>query len=182
MATYQIGQRWISETEPELGLAIVEAVSRHRLELAFPASNATRIYAIANAPIKRVSFRIGDSITSKDGATVVVDAIEEVDGLLTYCHGKLRVPESELSDSISFSKPEERLINAQVDPSAAFALRFESLQSLGRARQSEVVGLQGGRIDLIPHQLFIATEIANRYAPRVLLADEDGLGKTLEAF
>lgn len=181
MATYQIGQRWISETEPELGLAIVEAVSRHRLELAFPASNATRIYAIANAPIKRVSFRIGDSITSKDGATVVVDAIEEVDGLLTYCHGKLRVPESELSDSISFSKPEERLINAQVDPSAAFALRFESLQSLGRARQSEVVGLQGGRIDLIPHQLFIATEIANRYAPRVLLADEVGLGKTIEA-
>jgi ATP-dependent helicase HepA len=181
MTSYRIGQRWISETEPELGLAIVEAVSRHRLELAFPASNAMRIYAIANAPIKRVAFRIGDSVISKNGATVVVDAVEEVDGLLTYCSGELRIPEAELSDSISFSKPEERLMNAQVDPSAAFALRLESLQSLGRARQSEVVGLQGGRIDLIPHQLFIATEIANRYAPRVLLADEVGLGKTIEA-
>jgi ATP-dependent helicase HepA len=39
----------------------------------------------------------------------------------------------------------------------------------------------GGRIDLIPHQLYIASEVANRYMPRVLLADEVGLGKTIEA-
>ena len=39
----------------------------------------------------------------------------------------------------------------------------------------------GGRIDLIPHQLYIANEIANRFCPRVLLSDEVGLGKTIEA-
>ena len=46
---------------------------------------------------------------------------------------------------------------------------------------SILAGLLGGRIDLIPHQLYIAKEVANRYAPRVLLADEVGLGKTIEA-
>ena len=46
---------------------------------------------------------------------------------------------------------------------------------------STVLGLVGARIGLIPHQLYIAAEVAGRYAPRVLLADEVGLGKTIEA-
>ena len=37
------------------------------------------------------------------------------------------------------------------------------------------------RISLIPHQLFIAQKIGERFAPRALLADEVGLGKTIEA-
>ena len=181
MVAYKIGQRWISETEPELGLGVLESVSRHRLELVFPAANTSRTYAAANAPIKRVAFREGDTVQAKDGLPVVVESVTETEGLLTY-HGEGRaILEAELSDSISFSKPEERLMNAQVDPSAAFALRLESLQRLSVARQSTVAGLAGGRIDLIPHQLYIAKEVANRYAPRVLLADEVGLGKTIEA-
>ena len=36
-------------------------------------------------------------------------------------------------------------------------------------------------MDLIPHQLYIAHEVSNRQSPRVLLADEVGLGKTIEA-
>jgi ATP-dependent helicase HepA len=44
-----------------------------------------------------------------------------------------------------------------------------------------VRGFVGGRIDLIPHQLYIAQEVANRHAPRVMLSDEVGLGKTIEA-
>jgi ATP-dependent helicase HepA len=36
-------------------------------------------------------------------------------------------------------------------------------------------------MDLIPHQLFIADEVANRPRARVLLADQVGLGKTIEA-
>lgn len=181
MVAYKIGQRWISETEPELGLGVLESVSRHRLELAFPAANAARMYATANAPIKRVAFRAGDTVQGKDGAPVVVESVTETEGLLTYHGAGCEIPESELSDSISFSKPEERLMNAQVDSTAAFALRLESLERLSTARQSRVAGLLGGRIDLIPHQLYIAKEVANRYAPRVLLADEVGLGKTIEA-
>ena len=48
-------------------------------------------------------------------------------------------------------------------------------------RQSPVRGLTGGRVDLLPHQMFIATQVAARLLPRVLLADEVGLGKTIEA-
>ena len=48
-------------------------------------------------------------------------------------------------------------------------------------RKSSVRGFLGGRIDLIPHQLYIADEVSSRQAPRVLLSDEVGLGKTIEA-
>lgn len=181
MVAYKIGQRWISETEPELGLGVLESVTRHRIELVFPAANASRTYAAANAPIKRVAFRKGDTVKAKSGASVVVESVTELEGLLTYHAAGQVIPEAELSDSISFSKPEERLMNAQVDASAVFALRLESLERLSAVRQLPVSGMIGGRIDLIPHQLYIAQEVANRHAPRVLLADEVGLGKTIEA-
>ncbi|MGC6627730.1 SNF2-related protein, partial [Escherichia coli] len=42
-------------------------------------------------------------------------------------------------------------------------------------------GLRGIRASLIPHQLYIANEVGKRHNPRVLLADEVGLGKTIEA-
>ncbi|MNU82099.1 RNA polymerase-associated protein RapA [compost metagenome] len=47
--------------------------------------------------------------------------------------------------------------------------------------QSALWGLGGVRAQPIAHQLHIAREVADRIAPRVLLADEVGLGKTIEA-
>ena len=73
------------------------------------------------------------------------------------------------------------MIGGQIDQSHAFALRYETIARQHAMRKSDVAGFAGGRIDLIPHQLYIAAEVANRYMPRVLLADEVGLGKTIEA-
>ena len=181
MARFTIGQRWISETEPELGLGIVEEVSPHQLKLAFPASAETRLYARANAPIKRVEFYVGDTIQSQGGDPVVIEAVKVEEGIITYLAGAVKITEMDLADTISFSKPEDRLIRGQIDQSSAFNLRYEAITRLADAKQSDVAGFVGGRIDLIPHQLYIASEVARRYMPRVLLADEVGLGKTIEA-
>ena len=181
MARFTIGQRWISETEPELGLGIVEEVSPHQLKLAFPASAETRLYARANAPIKRVEFYVGDTIQSQGGDPVVIEAVKMEEGIITYLAGAVKITEMDLADTISFSKPEDRLIRGQIDQSSAFNLRYEAITRLADAKQSDVAGFVGGRIDLIPHQLYIASEVARRYMPRVLLADEVGLGKTIEA-
>ena len=181
MAKFTIGQRWISETEPELGLGIVEEISPHQLKLAFPASAETRLYARANAPIKRVEFYVGDTIQSQGGDPVVIEAVKVEEGIITYLAGAVKITEMDLADTISFSKPEDRLIRGQIDQSSAFNLRYEAITRLADAKQSDVAGFVGGRIDLIPHQLYIASEVARRYMPRVLLADEVGLGKTIEA-
>lgn len=181
MAKFTIGQRWISETEPELGLGILEEVSRHQIRVVFPASNEARLYAPANAPIKRVEFRAGDTILSQRGDTIVIEEVKVEEGIITYHGNDIEITEMDLADTISFSKPEDRLIGGQIDQSSSFNLRYEAIARLAHAKQSEVAGFVGGRIDLIPHQLYIAAEVANRYMPRVLLADEVGLGKTIEA-
>ncbi len=181
MAKFTVGQRWISESEPELGLGILEEVTRHQMRLVFPASSEARLYAPANAPVKRVEFHVGDTVHSQSGIMLVVEEVREEDGIITYVGGGAEIVEMDLADSISFSKPEDRLIGGQLDQSSTFALRYETIERHCRARKSPVAGFAGGRIDLIPHQLYIASEVANRYMPRVLLADEVGLGKTIEA-
>ena len=175
------GQRWVSESEPELGLGSVRRVSDRTVSIEFGATNETREYARDNAPLRRVQFRVGDSIKNQEEKTLTVQSLTERHGLIFYTDGGQELCETELSDVISFNKPEERLLSAHFDPPEVFDLRFAALGHQHRRRKSTLRGFLGGRIDLIPHQLYIASEVSSRMVPRVLLADEVGLGKTIEA-
>ena len=75
----------------------------------------------------------------------------------------------------------ERLARGEVDRLDAFRNRLDALRLL-RLREADGLGsFLGGRIALFPHQLHIA-EVATAADPvRWLLADEVGLGKTVEA-
>ncbi|MDB6137974.1 MAG: helicase, partial [Verrucomicrobiaceae bacterium] len=151
------------------------------MEIFFPAAGELRQYALKTAPLRRVRFKEGDSIKTHQGDSHVVDEVEEKNGLITYLCGGARVVESELADTISFSKPEDRLLAGQADELRVFDLRIEALQRRAAIQQSPVRGFVGGRVDLLPHQMYIANEVSARLLPRVLLADEVGLGKTIEA-
>ncbi len=178
---YKVGQRWVSENEPELGLGTIEAVNKFQITLNFPLSEEKRIFSSESPPLKRVAYTIGDAVTDSEGIVFEIEKVEERDGILEYYGGGKGVCETALSEFANFSKPQERILQGQVDSPEAFQLRFQCLLAYGKARKASVSGLIGGRIDLIPHQLYIANEIANRYCPRVLLSDEVGLGKTIEA-
>ena len=180
---FAAGQRWISEPEPELGLGIVLEVESGRVKMFFPASNGMRLYAAPSAPLRRVRFKVGDKIRSHEGEGFVVQIVNErSDGVLTYGGPKgERLAESALCDTLTYDRPGDRIASAQVDDSALFALRFQALEHRHRIAKSLAYGFAGARIDLIPHQLAIAHEVADRHEPRVLLADEVGLGKTIEA-
>ena len=175
------GQRWVSDTEPELGLGIILKAGFGRVEVHFPAAGEQRQYAIESAPLRRVKFAAGDKVKSRQGVELPVDSVEERGGLLVYHHARGELPEADLSDAISFSKPEDRLFGGHTDDLHTFDLRTEALQRRCDLRRSPVRGFAGGRVDLLPHQMFIASEVAGRLVPRVLLADEVGLGKTIEA-
>lgn len=181
MNLYIPGQRWISESEPELGLGTVVQIAGGRVQVDFKATGETRIYSVDEAPLKRVRFRVGDRIKSKADVELVVTEIIEQQGLLVYAGQGARLPEAGVSDQISLQGPRERLLTGRFDPSEVFVLRRRTLELFHRSRRSPVRGFAGGRIDLIPHQLYIAQEVARRHAPRVMLSDEVGLGKTIEA-
>ena len=186
MQTFYVGQRWISDNDAALGLGIVKSTDIRRVTIEFPASGETRTYASNNAPLTRVTFDCGDTIESIDGWKLTIDDIEEVEGTLRY-HGQnesgtaASLHECELSDDISFNLPQDKLLAGQIDDNKWFSLRANALRYLAQQHLSPTYGLQGARVSLIPHQLYIASEVTNRIAPRVLLADEVGLGKTIEA-
>jgi ATP-dependent helicase HepA len=60
-------------------------------------------------------------------------------------------------------------------------LRCYTREIANSLAQWPIYGLAGCRTSLLAHQIYIAYEVARRFAPRVLLADEVGLGKTIEA-
>lgn len=175
------GQRWVSDSEPELGLGVVMKAEFGRVEIFFPAAGEHRQFAMKTAPLRRVRFQAGDSIRTHDGKSLDVESVEDRKGMLYYLGEGREVCEAELSDTISFSKPEDRLMAGQIDDLRTFDLRVESMKHRAAMRQSPVRGFCGGRVDLLPHQMYIANEVAGRLVPRVLLADEVGLGKTIEA-
>lgn len=175
------GQRWISETEPELGLGLLIHITPKTIAIRFASSGCERQYALASAPLKRMIFKPGDEIRSKDGNQLVVESVTDSDGLVYYAGGDRVICEADLSDTLSFSLPQERLFAGITDSSKAFDLRLGLLKARAVYDASPVKGFIGGKVDLIPHQFFIGDAVAARLVPRVLLSDETGLGKTIEA-
>ncbi|HPR88047.1 MAG TPA: RNA polymerase-associated protein RapA [bacterium] len=178
---FRIGQRWMSEMEPELGLGMVQAIDRRIVTIDFPASGCTRSFAIASAPLRRIRFHPGDTVLLRDGTSFRIVEAEERDGLMLYNGERMGAREEMLADTISINTPRDRLLNGYIDANSDYLLRYRTHLHRYRYRQSPLCGLLGGRIDLIPHQLYVADTVSARPNPRVLLSDETGLGKTIEA-
>ncbi|GGI78499.1 RNA polymerase-associated protein RapA [Shewanella gelidii] len=184
---FALGQRWISDAESELGLGTVVQIEGRMIGLLFPAADENRMFAREDAPLTRVIFNPGDTIESHEGWSMTVEELEEVSGLIIY-HGRheetgemVSLRETLLNHNIRLNKPQDRLFAGQIDRFDRFGVRYQSQQLRHKLATSDLLGLQGPKVGLIPHQQWIAHEVGQRYAPRVLLADEVGLGKTIEA-
>ncbi|MEN4980081.1 RNA polymerase-associated protein RapA [Erwinia billingiae] len=185
---FTLGQRWISDTESELGLGTIVAIDTRMVTVLFPATGENRLYARNDSPITRVMFNPGDTITSHEGWQLEVAEVTTENGLMTYIGTRLDTEETGvvmrevmLDSKLVFSKPQDRLFAGQLDRMDRFALRFRARKYQSEQYHLAVSGLRGMRTSLIPHQLHIAHDVGRRHAPRVLLADEVGLGKTIEA-
>jgi ATP-dependent helicase HepA len=174
------GQRYISNAEPELGLGTLIRIEGRSVQLLYATAGVLRQYAVHSAPIARAEFRAGQKVAGK-GISLVIENVTDEEGLLVYHGGGKTLNEAELDDSQSISRADERLVSGRVDRADRFDFRQEALLRRADALRSPAWGLESARIDLIAHQLRVAEIAAARQPLRILLADEVGLGKTIEA-
>lgn len=177
-------QTVISRSEPELGLGVITSVNLNEglLEAFFVGSGESRHYSTATAPLKRFCLQIGEEFQTEKGETLKVEEIKVVGDHFQYVSGNREFWEYEIQASpADHAGVIDKLFSGEWSHHKTYDLRREAWEIRGKAGSQTVRGLVGARVNPLPHQLFIAHQVSRRPFPRVLLADEVGLGKTIEA-
>ena len=77
--------------------------------------------------------------------------------------------------------PEAALLKGELGHPELYGLRVQALYLRHAYRYDALAGLSNARIEPALHQVMVALSVLSKSRPRMILADEVGLGKTIEA-
>ncbi|MCP4110757.1 MAG: DEAD/DEAH box helicase [Desulfobacteraceae bacterium] len=85
------------------------------------------------------------------------------------------------SDLVTEDNLSARLKNSDIDRPEAFISKNMTLRLEANISENKVITSANYKIQPLPHQILTVHFIMNRFQPRCVIADEVGLGKTIEA-
>ena len=177
---WALGDRLTHRHNPELGLGQVIAIDARTVTVRFGRTGAVLRLAATSTALQPVDLRPGRRVRLVASGAESRVASHEPDGRVTLETGRTVAAEElwplELEGALV-----ERLALGDVDPLDDFALRLDALHLLELREAQGLGSFLGGRIRLFPHQLHAAERATGSDPVRWLLADEVGLGKTVEA-
>ena len=77
--------------------------------------------------------------------------------------------------------PADVLVAGRLGDGTAYGLRLQAAYLQHAYKYDPLSGLSNARVEPKLHQVFVAHRVAEKLRPRMILADEVGLGKTIEA-
>ena len=117
----------------------------------------------------------------KDLGELEVSEVNTEDGLAYYICGEKELSEKDLEAVVVGHGAEEQFFSKSFTHHDAYELRKEAWNMHSMTESNPIAGMLGARVTPLSHQLYIANEVSRRAHPRVILSDEVGLGKTIEA-
>ncbi len=183
---FKESDRLVHRYNPDLGPGRVESVMGRRITVFFPGANQRLTLASDDNALRPLELLPGLRVRIETTGEVA-----RIESRLDVSPGS-PVPRFRLTDGRVYPErdlwplelpqdPMERLAALQTDRGAAWVNRLDGV-FLSRFREASGLGsFLGGRIALFPHQLYVAEQATQRDPVRWLLADEVGLGKTIEA-
>jgi ATP-dependent helicase HepA len=165
---------------PELGIGRVASVDARTLTVEFPRAGTTLRLASHTDALLPVDLSPGRPVRVNATREETTVTARLPDGRVALANGDTESAHGlwplELEDALV-----ERLALADVDDVEDFAIRLKLLQLLKLREAGGLGSFLGGRVRLFPHQLYVAERASRTDPVRWLLADEVGLGKTIEA-
>ncbi len=180
------GQLVWSPADPSLGIGIVTGVDGPRVNVRFWRLQGERTYTTRSAEPTVVRYLIGRGEKVRDQEGKEQRVLEAVgvndDGLAEYrLEGGDVVVESELVPEIRDIGAKERLATLNLAHPEVVRARLQGLKLAELGKRRGHAAVLGSRVEWLPHQIDVASRAVGEDPVRLLLADEVGLGKTVEA-
>ena len=178
--SWNIGDYLTHRFNPELGIGRVTALEARALLVEFPRSGTTLRLAANTDALIPVDLSPGRPVRITDTREETTIVARLPDGTLRLANGHTASSQAlwplELENALL-----ERLALGDLDDLEDFVTRLDILHLLALREADGLGSFLGGRVRLFPHQLHVAERASASDPVRWLLADEVGLGKTIEA-
>lgn len=182
----QVGQLVWCPTDPTLGIGVVTGLESSQVRVKFWRLQEERLYTTRSAEpiIVRYAIAVGERVRDRGGEEHRVKSRLEVErkGLAIYEleNGEQSV-ESELIPEVRDIGAMERLATLTLAHPEVVRARVQGLELQKLGKRPGRAAVLGARVQWLPHQIDVASRAIERDPVRMLLADEVGLGKTVEA-
>lgn len=180
------GQLVWCPADPGLGIGVVVGVEGTEIRVKFLRLQEERRYTTRATEPVILRYEIGQGERVVDAQGIEHRVLRRVGldeaGLLTYeLDDGAHVVEGELVPEVRDIGAKERLATLTLVHPEVVRARVQGLELLRVARRPGHAALLGARVEWLPHQIDVARRAIESDPVRMLLADEVGLGKTVEA-